>query len=473
MSTSTVAEMKVTREQLNRCTVKLDIVCSSDQVDAGFRRAVRELGKTVRVPGFRPGKAPAKVVEQAIDPNRLYQAAAEFIVKSSMDEAIKNEELEPANVPSIELNKLERDSSECEYIAKIPLAPVVELKGLDKLSANMPEVKVTDEEVEKQIEELRRSQGKKQEVTDRGIQTGDVAVVNLKADGEEGDGRTFMVVAGQTFEGLDKALTGMSVEDTKALKLDFPENFQDPNWAGQKKKAVTVLVKSISAVQMPDLDDEFAKSYNLDDVATLKDRVRNGIEHAKTVSAEEMVREQLLDQVLSASTVEVADTTWEQVVQQRLQEIQQQIAQQRKSLEDYAKDNGMTFDAFKSGLEEEAKVNVRRAVVIDRIFRDEKMEISPDDVNKHLVQIAMENRIPQNQFEEFIKQYGPQLREEVQYRSMAAKVTDWLMEKANVGKGDAAPKKTTSSKAKADDSEKPKKAPAKKAPAKGTKKKDS
>lgn len=472
MSSAVNVENEIKREDLNACTIKLDIKVSPTQVKSGFDKAIKNLGKKANVPGFRKGAAPKAIVEKMLNPQAMYEEALEVIVKRAYEGAIKSEEIEPNGMPMIDVQKIEREPGECEFSAKIPLKPIIELAEYKGLKGEKPAITVTDDEVDAQIEEFRRRAGEKKEVTDRGAMTGDMAVVNVKADGEDGDGKSFMVVVGQTFPGLDKILEGANIDDTKKATLDFPENFQNPDWAGKKVKA-TVSVKSINAVQMPELDDAFAAGFQADDVADLKEKVKLGIEQAKSNMSSEVLRDQLLDQVLNKSKVEVADNTWEQVIARRKQEIEQEAKQQNMSMEDYIKANGQDMDTFEKQLREDAILNVRRAVVIDKIFQDNKMEVGNEDVGIHLSAIAQENQVPRDQFESFVKQYGPQLREEVVFRTMATKVAELLVAEADITEVSAdataapkkaAPKKKAASKAKsadgeakADGDEKPKK----------------
>lgn len=458
MSTATPTTMSVKRQDLNPCTIQLEIVCAPEQVQAGFNKAIKQLSKRVKVPGFRPGMAPKKMVEEMIDPNALFNAAAEEIVRNSLQDALKQEDIKPDSQPSVELTKFEKDPAACEFTVKVPLAPKVEMGEYKGLAVEQEAVTVEDDEVERQLEEIRRRSGKKQEVAGRGIQEGDVAVVNIKLEGQEGDGRNFMVIAGQTFPGLDQCMVGMMAEEIKSAELDFPANFQEKDWAGQKH-AAHVTIRSVSAVQIPDLDDSFAKSLNLENVDDLRARVREGIHNAKSQIAREMLYERLLDQLLSKSTIHVADTTWESVASRRLSEIHQELQQKGSNIEDYAKSNGMTLDEFVAAQRQEAKTHVERAVMIEKIFTAEGMKITDRDANDHFLQIAAENQVPQEELEKFAKQFGPQLRDEVIFRAMYGKVMAFLAESAQVTEV-------------ASTAAKPAKAAPKKAKASGTKTKD-
>ncbi len=431
MSTTATPPIKVTREDLNPCTIRLTVECTPEQVSNGFTKAIKKLGKKVRIPGFRPGLAPRKMVEEMLNPNDLYNAAAEEIIKVGYDAALAQDGTTPDAQPAINLVRLEKEPPECQFTIQIPLAPKVELGDHQAIKVNKTKVLVTDEEVEVQIDQLRKKEGKKQEVVDRGIEAGDAAVVNIKPDAEEGEGRTFMIMAGQTFADLDKAIAGMRPEEIKSATLSFPEIFQEKDWAGGEK-SVTITIRSVSALQLPELDDNFAKNFKLENLDELKSRMKESIIQAKEQISREMVNEQLMDQLLSSSTIHVSDNTWEMVADRRLREIAQELQNKGSNIEKYAEQNGMTVDQLVEAQKEEAKLHVKRAVMIERIFVDQKMQVTDADANVHFINLAQEYQIPQEQLPKFLKEYGPQVRDEVIFRAMHAKVMDFLNEEATI-----------------------------------------
>src|SRR5688572_1674825 len=176
--------MEVTREELNPCTVKLTIKCDEQQVKAGFDKAFKQLSKTIRVPGFRPGHAPRSVVEPMVPMDRLYDAAVDNIINSVHKQAIAEQGLEPHGIPSADIQKLNHEENTCEFTLKVPLKPVVELGEYKGLPVEKPQIDVTDEEVEQQIDNMRKGKSTQQAITDRGIEEGDYAVLNIKIDGQ-------------------------------------------------------------------------------------------------------------------------------------------------------------------------------------------------------------------------------------------------------------------------------------------------
>jgi len=467
--------MQVTREDLNSCTVRLNVVCSTEQVADAFDRALKTIAKEVRLPGFRPGHAPKHMVEKMVNERDLYNQAADELVKRTFQKAVEAEKLQPDTGvrPSIELQELDRDTKKAVYTAKVPLPPKIELSEYKGLKAARPATEVTDEEVEFQITELRKKQGSREAITDRTAQEGDYGVVNLKLEGEPGEGKNFMVVLGQTFPTLDEALAGMSAEEMKSVELDFPGTFSEKAWAGKKFKA-QVTLNSISAIKLPELDEQFAKSVQTESVEELKVRMRESIVGAKEQMIRDMLQDQLLEDLRNSSKIEVSDNMWEALANQRLGEIQQQQAEQGKTLEVYAQENGMSLEDFVKAWHEQAKVHVERAMVVREIFAKEKLQITNEELNSELFFMAQEFQVEPMELLEFMRKNDS--LQELHFRSISRKVTNFLMDNAILTEGEApakekAEKPAKAAKAKKEEApaaeapateEKPKKAPAKK-----------
>lgn len=427
--------MQITREDLNPCTVKLGIVCAPEEVEEGFRKAFKVASKSVKIPGFRPGTAPRHLVEAQVNPQAVHEVAAEEIIKATWKKATDQEQLEPFSNPAVELKKLDKDEKSCEYDIKVPLKPVVELSDYKGLPASRPKIDVTDDEVEAQLEKMRQGKSKREKVTGRGAHDGDVAVVNIKIDKDDTDGRTFMIIVGQTFPGLDELLKGMEAEDMKRGELEFPANFQEKDWASSKKE-VLVTLRSLSSVAMPELDDEFAKAHNTDNVADLRNRMKEAILAMKKEQADSLVNEQILDGLVHASTIHVPDTMWEQVAQQRIQDLARMLHEQNKNLEDLAKETNQSLDELAENIQAESKLYVKRAQAIQEIFNKEEMKITDEDLNLELGHMAREYEMPPKElFEALQKNKSVQ---ELVHRSINRKVMNFLNTHAAVTEVDAA-----------------------------------
>ncbi len=421
--------MQITREDLNPCTVKLAIVCDPLEVQEGYTRAYKQLAKKVKVPGFRPGHAPRHILETLLDRDDLNESAADIIVREAYKDALVAQELkpEPSVRPVVELGALDQAENKCEFTVKVPLPPQVDLGDPKGLPVQMPESAVSDEEIQYQVDELRQRRSTREPVTDRGAQEGDICVVNIKVEGDKEEGRNFMTVAGQTFPQLDQMLSGMRVEEMKSASLTFPENFQEKDWAG-KPMQCQVSINSISAVKLPELDEEFAKALKTESVEDLKGRLRSVMEEAKTEAAREMVAEQALDALLERSTVNVPDAMWENIAERRLMETAQELHEAGKSMEDYAKENGMSPDELVEAWKHKAKIHVMRALIIRDLFAKEKMSLANADLSKELMGMASEYEVSPDEMLNLLKKNDAM--EELHFRAISRKVTDFLIEHA-------------------------------------------
>jgi len=458
--------MTVTREDLNPCTVLLTVKPTEEQVKKGFERAFKQISKNIKYPGFRPGHAPKQVLETLIPDEQLTEEAANIIVRSAIRPAIEGQDLkvDPTTPPSVDVKELDREKASAEFTIKVPLPPKVELGQYVGLNVVADPVDVTDEEVDFQIEEFRRRRATRENVADRGISEGDVAVIRVHAEKEAGD-KTFMVIHGKSFPSLDKALAGMKVEEQKQATLEFPEDFHDKDWAGKKLKG-TVTVNSVNSVKLPDLDDEFAKSLQTDNIDDLKERVRMGLLRAKESMQFEVATDQLLDDILAASEIHVSDNMWENLADRRIRETAAEVNQQGKTLEAYVKELGQTVEEFVESWRERAQFEVKRALIIQNVFAKENLGLTQTDLNQELLHMAQEYNVELDEMVNLLQKN--KAVDELQFRAIQRKVRAFLLEKAHITEsksavGEAKPKREKGAKAEKSEAkaeEKPAKKPA-------------
>lgn len=420
--------MQINREDLNRCTVKLTVVCDTESVKSGFDKARKQLSKLVRLPGFRPGHAPKQLVEQYLDKGDLYEAAAQNIVGSAFKEALKQESLEPDPTvkPHIDVTKLEEDA--CEFDAKVGLPAVVELGDYKGLPATKANVEVTEQDIDYHVNELRKGKSTRETITERGVEEGDVAIVQITPDGED-TARKFMTKVGQTFASLDAALPGMRVEDVKHMDLSFPENFQEKDWAG-KMMPCTIMLNSLSAVRMPEVDDEFAKSLSTDSVDELRNKIREGLSRAYESQSGRLMADELLQQLLDRSKVEVSDNAWEPIAEQRLGELQVQLRKEGKTIEEFVAGNGITVDGLRERWRNEAFEEVKKALLIREIYKTEDMKLENHDLDQALKEMAEEAETTPKEMIQLLEKADAMY--ELKFRAMSNKVREFLVEHAEV-----------------------------------------
>jgi trigger factor len=420
--------MEIKREDLNPCTVQLDIVCDPDQVKQGFDKAYKEAAKQIKVPGFRPGHAPRAIIEQRVDKEAVAEIAAEIIMTDAYKKAVEEQDLKPYSTGAVTLKAIDEAEKKCELTAKVPLQPVVEIGDYSSIPVETPDIKVTDEDVDAQIEDMRQRRGTRQAVVGRGVEMGDVAVVNIKVDGEDGEGRNFMTVVGKTFPMLDEALANMQVEELKHVTLSFPDSFQEKDWAG-KELSAQITLRSLSSMKLPEVE-EVAESLEFGSKDELRTQVRAALEKRREEVVQDMIHEQLIETMMQRSSVCVPDTMWETVAKQNLRDLAESLSEKNMSFADYVKEKGMTEEEFLDAQSAEAKRYVMRAQLIQDLFLKENMTVSNQDLNKELDQMAQEYNMSMRELVTTL-QKNKALRE-VHYQAIHRKVMDFLNSKADV-----------------------------------------
>ncbi|MEZ0325135.1 MAG: trigger factor [Fimbriimonas sp.] len=423
--------MEVTREDLNACTVKFTVKAEQLEVKDAFDKAYKQVAKQIKLPGFRPGHAPRAMIEKVVSKEEVYDTAAENLIRKLYKQILDQNELavDSTTQPMVDLTEFAEDEPKAEFSIKVPLAPQVKLGEYKALPLERPKIEVTDEEVEHQIEEFRKRRQTREAVVDRGVTEGDIAVVNIKPDGIEGEGRNFMTIAGQTFPALDEALHGMKVEDMKSLDVTFPDNFQEKDWAGQSMH-IQVTLNSLSTVKLPELDDEFAQSMKTESIEDLRIRVRTGIQRAKSQMLRDFVNEQLLEKLHERSEVAVSDNMWEALANRRLRETAEEQHKAGKTIEQYATENGMTVEQLEQAWKDKAKMHVERALLIRELFVAEKMELTNQELNDELYAMSEEMEMPPQETLDLLKKNNA--LDELQFRAISRKVGNFLEENADV-----------------------------------------
>lgn len=377
--------MQVTAEQTDPCTVVLNIEVDEQQVSRAFDSAYRDFGRHANVPGFRPGKAPRALVERFVDNERVRRHALEKIVRDTYPKAIEEESLTPFRDPEIDAADLE-DKKPYSYKANVPLEPQVTLGAYTGLTVEKPIFTVTDEMVTQRIDALREERAKLDRVTDRGVQAGDMLIVEnqIKVEGAEDDEtpvRRQLVQLGQNIPGYDEAIMGMMPDEERTFELTYPEDHEEEDKRG-KKATFTVSLKSISAKRLPDLDDEFAMQVaGAETVDEFKELVKTRLEADAVRLSNELAEQRLLEAILANSEVHFPEVLVRDEVRDKLNQLSYQLQNNRMSYEQYLAQMGMTIEQHQSQLYTESYEQIRVLLALRDISIQEGLQASNEDVD--------------------------------------------------------------------------------------------
>jgi len=400
--------VKSTIEELGPTRVRMAIEVPWGDLDHAFGEVYKELGRQVRVPGFRPGKVPNRVLDQRIGRPVVLQEVVQHAIPEVYGEVVRDNQVRVIGQPAIEVTRLD-DNDTLAFTAEVDVVPALQLPSLDDLAVTVDDVAVTDDEVDEQVSVMRERFAMLTGV-DRPAQDGDYVSIDLEAkvDGEvleDGttSGMSYEVGSGNLMEGLDDAVRGLSADESKTFTTAL---LTGPD-AGQEAE-VTVTVRSVKAKELPELDDEFASTASeFDTLAELRDDVRTRLQRTKTIQQGAQARDKLVEHLLETVEVPLPENLVEREAEYRNQMMEQQLQQAGMDFDSYLQITGAesreAYEAEQSSSIEEA---VKTQFILDAIADAREITVDNDDLSAQIVAQAQRNRMSPEQYAQQLQQGG-------------------------------------------------------------------
>jgi trigger factor len=366
--------VKTTVEELPESRVRLDVEVPQADLQHAFEHAANDMAESVRVPGFRQGKAPIQVVVARVGREAVWQEALKSHLDSWFWTAAEDSGIRPVATPEVEFEGLPEDDEPFKFSATVAVLPKPEVADWTELEVPAAEAEVPAELVDNELERIRETVAELVPVDGRPVQPGDTAVIDITGDGLPAQ-RDFVVDAGAGWllPELDEALVGMSAGETKSLELG----------EGGEKQAIELAVKEIKERVLPGLDDELAKAATEFDTladlrADIESKLREQLEEELAVT----LREAAIDTLVNASQVE----TVEPLVERRTAELWAGMARSLErrgiSAETYLTMSGQNADELVARLRAEAERSLQRELVLDAVARQLEIQIPDEEVDE-------------------------------------------------------------------------------------------
>ena len=385
--------MKAAITELSETRRRLDVEIPALDVDAAIGRLAEQYRRRAKVPGFRPGKVPVHIARTRFKDDILRDVAHD-LVPGAVDEALREQAVTPIETPDVREVSID-GGHPLTFHALFEVLPSID--GLDYGALTLRRAPVTPDSdaTDRAVEELRRRAGRLEPITDRGIDAGDTATLDLTRRGVRGsDGaeapedrrENAPIELGATANppGFDAELTGLQVGESKAFELSYPADHEQTELAGTRV-AYEVVVKSIHRRVLPDLDDAFARSVGeFDTLEALRTRVASDLQHAAAAEADRGVRRDLITQLAARVTVEAPEALVDREIGRRLEQVATQLAQQRVD----PRTAPIDWDALRDEQRAPALETVRWSMVLDEVARCESLTISDDDIERELTRYA-------------------------------------------------------------------------------------
>ena len=387
--------MKATLKNVDQHVVELTIEVPAADVTAGIKAAVKRIASQVNVPGFRKGKAPRNVIEMNYGKEAVLNEAYDFLVNQNYTAALQENKIVPVSQPEIEQVQFE-EGKDLIFKATVTKRPDVKLGDYKGLDAKKEEAKVTDEQIQDQLKNIAEQQAE-MVVADKDakVEQGDFAVIDFKGtvdgkafDGGEGKSYPLQIGSGNFIPGFEDQLVGAKAGDDVTVKVTFPEDYFVADLAGKEAEFAT-HIHDIKRKQLPELNDEFAKANSsYETIEELKADLRKKMEEDAERRAVDAYNGELIKTAVENAEVDIPEVMVADRVEQMIQELAMSMEGRGLKLEDYLKFSNKTVEELREEYKETAAENVRTDLVLDAIAVEEKIEVTPDDMNREIFMMA-------------------------------------------------------------------------------------
>jgi trigger factor len=399
--------VKSSVENLSPTRVKLAVEVPFDELKSSLDEAYKAIGSQVRVPGFRPGKVPARIIDQRIGRAAVLEEAINKALPKAYSDAVRETGVKALGQPDIEVTTLE-DNQRLAFTAEVDVRPEITVAGYDRLAVTVDDAAVTDDEVAEQFEELRARFGTLKGV-EREVRTGDFVSLDLTAtvdgvevEGGSAQGLSYEVGSGTLIDGLDDAIQGLSAGDSATFSstLAFGEH------AGSDAE-ITAVVNSVKERELPEADDDFAQlASEFDTLEELRADLRTRLDRVKVLGQGAEARDKVLELLVAQTEVPLPESAVQAEIEWREHDVVHQLGHDDSAFERYLETEGKSREEFTAELREVAEKSVKTQFILDSIADAEAVSVSDAELTSYIVRQAQRYGMQPQEFADQIVQAG-------------------------------------------------------------------
>ncbi|MDT4936954.1 MAG: trigger factor, partial [Pseudonocardiales bacterium] len=399
--------VKSTVENLSPTRVRLAVEVPFDELKPSLDAAYKKIGAQVRVPGFRPGKVPARVIDQRVGRAAVLEEAVNDALPRVYGEAAREHEIKPLGQPDIDVTNLD-DGESLSFTAEVDIRPEITLPELAGLAVTVDDVEVTEADVDEQLDALRDRFASLTGV-ERPVQTGDYVSIDLLAiaDGQEVEGGSakglsYEVGSGDLIDGLDDAIVGKSAGEAATFTTTLRQGEQTGSAA-----EVTATVNSVKQKDLPPVDGDFAQlASEFDTIDELKADLRDRLARTKALEQGAQARDRVLEKLVESVEFPLPESALTAEVEYREHEIVHSLGHDDALFERYLSLQDKTREEFDAELRESAERSVRAQFVLDAVAEATDVQISDGELTEYLIRQAARYQLAPQEFANQVVQAG-------------------------------------------------------------------
>jgi trigger factor len=381
--------VKTDVEELSPTRVKLTIEVPFDELKPNVDRAYREVARQVRIPGFRPGRVPPRVIDQRIGRGAVLEQAVQDAVPQLYGKALEENDVFALGQPAVEITKLD-DGKELAFTAEVDVRPKFDIPDINGMPVTVENADVDPDQVEEYIGSL-RERFASLKGADRPVETGDFVSIDLSAEADgkvvedaQASGISYEVGSGRMLDGLDEALVGMSAGESKT----FPALLAGGEHAG-KLADVTVKVDSVKVKELPELDDDFAQSASeFDTLGELRAGTRKQLENMRRAGQAGQARERALDALLARVDIPLPEDLVNHEIASRSRSLADRLERSGNTMDEYLEATNQSAEELDTQFAEDARRSVKAGFILDKLATQEELGVDQDELAAYVTEQA-------------------------------------------------------------------------------------
>ena len=400
--------MSLQVEKLEHNMAKLTVEVAAEDVEKALQAAYLKQRKQINIPGFRKGKVPRQMIEKMYGPEVFYDEAANNMIPDAYAKAYDESELDIVSQPKIEVVQMEKGKPFI-FTAEVATKPEVTLGDYKGLKVDKVSTRVTQKEVDEEIEKERERNARTIEVTDRAVQDKDEVTLDFEGfvdgvafEGGKGEDYPLTIGSGSFIPGFEEQLIGAEIDKEVEVNVTFPKEYHSEELAG-KDATFKCTVHTIKAEELAELDDEFA--YEVSECETMdayRAEVKKNIKERKERTGKEKKENQAVDQAIENAQMDIPEAMIEFQVRQMADDFARRIQQQGLTVEQYFQFTGMTAEKMLEEMRPQAEKSIKTRLVLEAIVKAENIEVSDERVEEELTKMAEAYQMEVEKLKEFM-----------------------------------------------------------------------
>jgi trigger factor len=378
--------VKSTVEKLSPTRVRINVEVPFTELQPDFDQAFKEMAKQIRMPGFRPGKVPVKLLESRIDKQAMLDQVVGEAVPGRYSEAVASSDVQPLGQPEIEVTNKEY-GQDLTFTAEVDIRPEITIPAFGELSVSVDNVEVTEDEVAEQLDELRARFGTRVGA-DRAAENGDFVSIDLSAsvDGEpvpeaSTTGLSYEVGSGDLVDGIDEAIVGASAGESRT----FTTKLVAGEYSGRDAD-VSVTVQSVKVRELPEADDEFAgMASEFDTIDELRSDLHERLGRVKKMQQGVQARDKVLEALLEVTEVPLPEKILEAEVDSRKHDAIHAFDHDDARFAEFLESQGKTTEEFDTEVRADAEKSVKTQLILDVIVDEEKIGVNDNELTERIM----------------------------------------------------------------------------------------